>query len=268
LPIIELDSLEQVPEELRPIAQTTAEGKYAVNVVPTEKLTEFREKNISLMKDQQTLTTVVDRFKAIHNIQDGQLNLDEVESQVTAMREIQQRVQNKQLVDDSGVEELLQRRTSSLKEEMGRKLEAESSEKQKLAAELTKAQARMQDFILESAVTQAVTDPRSKANPSALPDILSRARRAFEVDMNTGSVVVKKDGNVVYGPDAITPMTPVQWIDTVVSESPYLSKDSIGIGSGGGGEGNQTIAAAGAVDMKTYYDKRKREMQAQSSNRR
>ena len=260
MPIIELDSLEQVPEELRPIAQTTAEGKYAVNVVPTEKLTEFREKNIALMKDQQALTTVVDRFKAIHAIQDGQLNMDEVEAKVKEMRDIQQRVQNKQLVDDSGVEELLQRRTSSLKEEMGRKLEAESSEKQKLAAELTKAQARMKDFILESAVVQAVSDPKSKANAAALPDLLSRARRSFEVDMDTGAVLVKKDGNVVYGPDAVTPMTPLQWIDTVVSESPYCSKDGIGIGSAGGGEGSQTIAAAGAVDMKTYYENRKREM--------
>lgn len=267
MPIIELESMDQVPEELRSAAQTTAEGKVAVNVVPTEKLTEFREKNIALMKEQQTLATVVDRFKSIHEIQDGQLDLDKIESTVRELRDIQQRVQNKQLVDDSGVEELLQRRTNSLKEEMSRRLEAESAEKRALAERLSKSDARMQDFILESAVTQAVTDPRSKANPNALPDILARARRAFEVDMNTGSVVVKKDGNIVYGPDAVTPMTPVQWIDTVVSESPYLSKDSIGIGSGGGGEGNQTIQAAGAVDMKTYYDKRKREMEAQRKTR-
>jgi hypothetical protein len=101
MPIINFDSLEQVPEGLKEFAKTDdATGKVQVNVVANAKLDEFRERNIEMARKLEQLEPAMERYKNLV----GE-NPDEFGNELTALRDVNKRVKDGELKTDDEIEQ-------------------------------------------------------------------------------------------------------------------------------------------------------------------
>ena len=231
MPVINFPTLEAVPEGLKEFATEGQDGQFAVNVVPNKKLEEFRDKNIDLSKQIESLAPFVARVKHIA----GE-DFDEFEGELKNLRDIARRVQDGELKTDDQIENAVQERIKALRdgyEENNKSLARQLAEKDKEAQTLAERLVRTR---IDKDVTAAVIVPESGVRPEALPDVLERAYRIFKVE--DGVLIPKKGESTIYGADGATPMTVNEWLVKLRDEAPHYFK-----GNGGGG-------ASGSKDEK------------------
>lgn len=224
MPIINFTTIDEVPAELRDYAKTNDEtGKVEVNVVPNQKLVEFREKNIDLSKKLEAVSPILDRVRKIAGD-----DFDAFEGQLNELRQIAQRVNDGELKTDDQIENAVQDRIKVLKDgydQNQKALAKELAEMNQKAMSLTEQLNRTR---IDKDVTAAVIVPESGVRPEALPDVLQRAYTLFKVE--DGKLVPKKGESVVYGSDGASPMTVTEWLVKLRDEAPHYFK-----GNGGGG---------------------------------
>lgn len=228
MPIINFSSIDEVPAELRDYAKNNEEtGKVEVNVVPNQKLVEFREKNIDLSKRIEAMSPFVDRVKKIAGD-----DFDAFEGQLVELRQIAQRVQDGELKTDDQIENAVQDRIKVLKDgydqnqkALARELAEANKQAQTLGEQLNRTR-------IDKEVTAAVIVPESGVRPEALPDVLQRAYSLFKVE--DGKLVPKKGESVVYGSDGASPMSVTEWLVKLRDEAPHYFKGNNGGGANGG----------------------------------
>ena len=71
--------------------------------------------------------------------------------------------------------------------------------------------ARLKRLVLKQAILKEVEDPRHGVVPSAAEDLLNRAYSVWEVS-DDGSMVPKLYGEILFGPDGVSPIGIVDWI--------------------------------------------------------
>lgn len=229
MPIINFESVDQVPEGLKEYAKEGEDGKVSVNVVPNAKLDEFRDKNIQLSKQLEAVSPVLDRVKRIAGD-----DLDAFESDISGLRDIARRVQDGELKTDDQIENAVQDRIKVLKDGYDQNQKALAKE---LAEANQKAQTlgdRLNRTRIDKEVTAAVIVPESGVRPEALPDVLQRAYTLFKVEDD--QIVPKKGESVIYGADGASPMTVSEWLVKLRDEAPHYFKGNSGGGAGGGKE--------------------------------
>jgi len=228
MPIINFDSLEQVPAELREYAKADEDtGKFGVNVAPNAKLTEFREKNIDLSKKLEAVTPKLARFNEIA----GE-DVDAFVNDVQGLRDIAQRVKDGELKTDDQIEAAVQDRIKVLKdgyEENSKSLRKELTETQQKATTLTERLNRTQ---IDKEVTAVVYMQDSGVRMEAVPDLLQRAYTIFKVE--DGALVPKRGESVIYGADGASPMSPTEWLVKLRDEAPHYFKGNSGGCAAGG----------------------------------
>ena len=104
MPIINFPSLAEVPEGLKEFAKDE-DGVISVNVAPTAKLDEFRNKNIELSKSLEAAGPVLARVKEIAGD-----DLDAFTSDLNGLRDIARRVKDGELKTDDQIEAAVQDR--------------------------------------------------------------------------------------------------------------------------------------------------------------
>ena len=107
--------------------------------------------------------------------------------------------------------------------------------KQKAEAAVKRGDAfegKYKGMVVDQAIIAAVTAADSGANPTALPDILNRARAVF-VAGDDGAMTAMKDGQKWYA-DGDRTITPKEWLAHLLKEAPYLGVASTGAGGAGG----------------------------------
>lgn len=229
MPVINFPTLDAVPEGLKEFAKEGEDGQFAVNVVPNSKLDEFRNKNIELSKQVESLAPFVARVKNIA----GE-NFDEFEGELKNLRDIARRVQDGELKTDDQIENAVQERIKLLRdgyEENNKALARQLAEKEQQAQTLSQ---RLERTRIDKEVTAAVIVPESGVRPEALPDVLERAYRIFKVEDN--GLIPKKGESTIYGADGATPMTVTEWLVKLRDEAPHYFKSNAGGGAGGGKE--------------------------------
>lgn len=232
MPIINFDSVDQVPEGLKEFAKTDeATGKVQVNVVPNAKLEEFRNKNIELSRKIETDSPVLARIREIA----GE-DLEAFVNDVKGLREIAQRVKDGELKTDDQIESAVQDRIKAVRDgyednakALKRELDEERGKAQTFAQQLDRTR-------IDKDVTAAVIVPESGVRPEALPDVLERAYRLFKIE--DGKLVPKRGEATIFGANGADPMTVTEWLVKLRDEAPHYFK-----GNGGGG-------AAGGKDEK------------------
>ncbi len=100
---------------------------------------------------------------------------------------------------------------------------------------------------IAQAITNAVIDPNSGVEASALPDILERAYKTYTVEDN-GDLVAKDGEATIYGGDGSTPLAPKEWVAKLKDTAPYFFKNS----TGGGGNGNGNGKALGGMSAADF----------------
>ena len=234
MPDVKFKTLDEVPEGLKEHVKQV-EGSFVVNVVPKVKLDEFRETNISLAQERDTLKTKVQGLSEIV----GE-DPDTFKTELEELRQTNQLVKDGKLKGSDAVENAVKERLENVKSsyesqlgELGKKLEAANQRGNDFENRFKRSQ-------IDREITNAVLAKDSGVNPQALPDILTRAYGVYKVK-DDGSLVAMKGDAVIYGSDGATPMSPKEWLTKLLVEAPYLGLSS----NGGGAFGDRGDVIAG-----------------------
>lgn len=231
MPILNFDSLDQVPEGLKEFAKADDTGKVTVNVVANAKLDEFRERNIEMARKLESLEPAMERYRNLV----GE-NPDEFQNELIALRDVNKRVKDGELKTNDEIEQAIQDRIKAIRdgyEDNARSLRTEATTFKQRAEALAQELDRTK---IAGEVTQAVISPDSGVRPEALPDVLQRAYGLFKVE--DGRLVPKQGEATIFGANGADPMSPAEWLVKLRDQAPHYFK-----GNGGGG-------AAGGKDEK------------------
>ena len=224
------DTQEAVPEDLREFA-AAKDGKYAVSVAPLAKLTEFRDNNITVSRDRDNLSTLIGKLKT--DIGFDPEKYDEFKTSFDDLRSTKQLVDDGKLVKDSSLDEAVQKRTTQMQRDHQAQVDTLSTNNKNLQTENDELKQRVDNMELDAMVGLAARDERSGIRSDAVQAVLREAREVFKRRENR-FVPLDNDGNMIFGGDGVSPMTPLEWIKTKLAGSaPYLFKDSSGGGAGG-----------------------------------
>ncbi len=237
MPLLNFESLDLVPEELRSYAKPLKDGesKVSVNVVPSVKIDEFRDNNIALAKERDNLREALEPLRAIV----GE-DTDGFQAQLQELRLTAQRVKDGELKEGRQFEESLGKRTEELRKDYDTRLQAESKEKVAWKSKFADLETQYKQTKIAHAIKDACMDADSGVDPRAVPDLLNAAMSVFRFE-GDGKIVPYEGSLVVYGNDGTTAMTPREWVKRLKEEKPFFFKTSYG--GGGGGDGvDVTIA--------------------------
>lgn len=235
MPELMFDTVEAVPEAFRSIA-AEKDGKFAINVVPKTELDEFRNRNIEVSKDRDTKASILGRLQTEAGFDPEKA--DEFLTSYKDLRTIKQQVDDGKLVADSSLEEAISSRTGQMKTQYDHQINELSNKVKNLGGENENLKGQINQGIVDRNIMDAVNDPNSGALPNATRAILREAYDLFSVDEHGELVAKDRRGNILYGTDGATSLTPKEWLKNLEESSPFFFKSSQGGGAGGGGGGN------------------------------
>lgn len=230
--ILTYASKTEVPEDLAEYAKEQ-EGKWVVNVAPKAKLDDFRDKNIEAFKERDRYKEQIEAFAAIGN------DPTKLKDELTKLREQDQLVKDGKLKTSDDIQKRIDDAVKAKETSWKQQIDDATAKAETATRAAIDATSKYRDGILVQRITNAVLAEDSNINPTALPDILARARSIYSVT-DDEKLVAKKGDSVVYGADG-DPMQPKEWLTKVLVEAPYLGKSS----TGGGATGSEDRAFAG-----------------------
>jgi len=234
MPDILFPNLEALPEELRASAkEVEGGGGYVINLVPNERLQEFRTNNITVSKQRDELDAIVKQVKQIF----PDFEPTKVEEELKALRVTAARVKDGSLTENKAIEETLAERTKIMKGLYEEQITTKAAEAKAAAARAAFVEEKMRVQAIRQAVLTAALDPKSGVSPSAIEDIVYRANSVFKVEDDGARVTPKIGETTLYGADGTTPMTPVEWVQSLKERNPHLFQQSNGGGGNFGGGG-------------------------------
>ena len=204
--------LEDVAEDFRSLYAAGEDGAFYLQVeglVPKDKLDEFRNNNVELMRKLQGLEGV-DPAK------------------YKELLEQQRKIQESELIEKGEVDKLVNMRVENMKVDLETQISTLEKERDRAHTSLNK-------LLIDNEAARVATT--LGVAPTALDDVISRASRAFKV-VDGVAVMHDENGQVVYGKDASTPMSLTEWGTGLRTTAPHLFAASEGGGaSGAGGAG-------------------------------
>jgi len=186
------------------------------------KLDGFRSNNVQLMKDMESLNSKFDG-----------IDVDSYKDMVQKQRDLQ----DKKLISEGKIEELLEERTLTMRQ-------GHNSDLEKLQNSNKTLNSQLEGLVVDSAVRNSAI--KTGVVDTAIDDILLRSKAVFSLK-DGKAVPYDKDGNVIYGKGSTNPMTVQEWVDGQQDVAPHLFKASTGAGSEHGknfvGEGSRDLSA-------------------------
>jgi hypothetical protein len=185
----------------------------AEGIVEKSKLDEFRNTNVSLIKERDELRQ---RYEGIDP------------EAVKLLAAEKQTLEEEKRLKAGEFDKVLDARLKTAKTEWDKQLTAVSSERDTLNARLSAIQ-------IDQGIVAVAT--KRGLRPTAIPDISARARAVFKLIQGV-PVAYEPDGKTVRpGKDGLTSMTLEEWVDAQVSEAPHLFESNAGGGAAGNGSG-------------------------------
>ena len=244
---ITYESLSEVPDDLQEVAKETEGGKYTVNVVSADKIKEFRENNIGLSQERDTLQGALAQYESVTGVtlpdlEEGKLS--DFAKTLEALRNTSKKVADGNLVEETSLEEAAAARvtevTNNFKDQLAAMAKDRDAHKAKAEASVHRANAMM----VENAVRLAASDPDVAMIDKAVAMILPNALQTFKVE-DDGKIIPKQsDGTVLYGSDGVNPKTLKEWLLEQREENDFLFK-----GSKGGGASGSTDKSTGRLSQ-------------------
>ncbi|MEG8137751.1 hypothetical protein DZD37_01150, partial [Acinetobacter baumannii] len=100
---------------------------------------------------------------------------------------------------------------------------------------------------------------KAGALPEASDDLILRAKGTFQRKDDGEAVAVDANGDVLFGKDGKTPLTPVEWAESLKETAPHLFPRAEGSGAGGhkpgGGGGSLKRSEMSSSDKADYIRK-------------
>ena len=211
---------DEIPAEHLPL-YAERDGAWVLDVdgaVEKSKLDEFRNTNVSLIKERDDLKK---RYEGIDP------------DAVKALADEKRQLEEAQQLKAGEVEKVVENRIKGVKADLEKQIATLTTERDAMTGRLTSIQ-------IDQGVLTVAT--KRGLRPTAIPDITARARNIFRL-VNGVPTAFEPDGKTLrYGKDGLTPMTLEEWVDAQVSEAPLLFESNAGGGaasnaSGGGASG-------------------------------
>lgn len=205
-----LKTLDGVDEAIAALYEKGDDGNYHLSVdgmVSKDKLDEFRNKNIELLKDME-------KFKDVDP------------TKYKSLMEEHRKIQEKEWIEAGEIDKVVNQRISTMREEFQTK-EAD------YVKSISTMNTRLESLLIDNEVRSAAT--KSGIRPSAVDDVLLRAKTIYSIK---DGVAVPSDskGQVIYGKDGVTPMAINEWVDSLKKSADHLFTPS----NGGGAPGSST----------------------------
>ena len=185
----------------------------ADGVVEKSKLDEFRNTNVTLLKERDELKQ---RFEGI--------DPDEVRKLADEKRKLEEAQQ----VKAGEVDKVIEARLKSTRTEWEKQHGVVVAERDALHGRLTAIQ------IDQAVVTEAT---KRGLRATAIPDITSRARTNFKLVNGVPQAFESDNQTARVGKDGVSPMTLAEWVDALVSDAPHLFESNAGGGAAGNASG-------------------------------
>ena len=239
---ITYDTKEAIPEDLLDSAsEITADGenkgKWQVNVVGRKKLEEFRDNNIAVSKIAEDLAALNNKiFSAIGVSKPEEFDVAKFTEEFTGLKDTARKVADGKLKASDDVDKAVTERTENMRQKFDEELRAKTQEVAAMKAERDSAVAAYKQTFIDRAVSSVCNDADLGDEPTALDDIMNRARAVFVVEQD-GTITPKKNGQTLWGEDGSTPMTMKEWINLALrKDAPHYFKKSNGGGATGGAD--------------------------------
>ncbi|HBX6198209.1 TPA: hypothetical protein MH639_16660 [Klebsiella pneumoniae] len=158
-----------------------------------------------------------------------------------------------QLIAAGKIDEVLDKRTERLRADVDKQIKAANERAEKAEAFSRK----FRDRVLGDAIRSAAF--KAGALPEASDDLILRAKGTFQLNDEGEAVAVDANGDVLFGKDGKTPLTPVEWAESLKETAPHLFPRAEGSGAGGhkpgGGGGSLKRSEMSSSDKADYIRK-------------
>lgn len=234
--VVDATAFETLPDETKKLYKKRDDGKFQLEVDGAgdkAKLDEFRESNVTLKAQIEEMQKDLEKFKDMDPAKYKQL-LEQIQSQ-----------EEKKLIKDGNIDEVIKLRTEALKKEYEDKLAAKDKLNAKLTEDAKTATKEKDTYIVEAEMRKAVDNPEVGFQSGVANILKDTVLREF-IHKDGKVVRVKADGSLVYGTKG-EPQGLDEFVQSYAKDHPYLVKPSTGGGSRNNGD---TKNGNGAKTMK------------------
>lgn len=233
MPVFKFKTKEEVPAELHDqIKEAADKTGFEINLVANAKLDEFRQNNINVSKERDELKGFKDKVSPLL----GEKTVEDWAKEIGELTGIAQKVKDGTLKASDAIEAEVTKRTETMRGTLESQIASKAAESAAWKAKAEAGETKLRQFQVDNAINALAADPNIGLNPKATADVLSRARAVFEVQAD-GSLIPKRNGEVIRGENGVDPMTPTEWIKNLRKEAEYYF-----LGSKGGGAGGDSTA--------------------------
>lgn len=187
------------------------------------EVTGLKSKNQELIGSNKTIKTELDKLK-------GQFDGLDIEAVRGLLAKAGQDEETK-LLTEGKVDEVFNRRTERLRGDYDKQLKTVTARAEKAEAFAAKFQGKVLGDSVRGAALKA------GALPEATDDIILRAKGVFTLNEEGEAVAVDESGEIILGKDGKTPLTPLEWAESLRESAPHLWPRASGTQAPGGGSG-------------------------------
>lgn len=243
-----VDRLEDLPELVRD-HYMQKEGVWTLTLLSSEDHAGLVS---ALDKERKTRREVETQLSTMKTRYDG-IDPDEV----LQLKDKMDNLKDKEIYDKHGLEELVSRRTDTMKQDHERVTRAKDQEIVKLKDSLTTSEQRRKQDKIKTALLNAVSS--AGVDKDALEDAVARGQAVF-TDVDEHDNVISRNGEEIrYSKDGVNPLSPGEWISALKAEGKarHLWPPSSGGGAppqhGGTGAGTDWLKITNPVERATRY---------------
>ncbi|MCE0853807.1 hypothetical protein LU689_28275 [Pseudomonas asiatica] len=186
----------------------------------------LKSKNAALLGSNKTIKTELEKLK-------GQFDGLDIEAVKGLLAKAGQDEETK-LIAEGKLDEVISRRTERLRTDLDKQVKAANERAEKAEA----FAAKYSDKVLADSIRAAAI--KAGALPEAAEDIILRARGTFKLSEDGEPVATDRAGEVVYGKDGKTPLSPLEWAESLRETASHLWPRAQGAGQTGDNGGKAT----------------------------
>lgn len=164
--------------------------------------------------------------------------------------------QDKELMDEGKIEELLSKRTDALRRDLETKNESLLEANQSLEARNNELTAMLSELKIDGAIREAALKEEDVI-ASAMVDILSRGRGVFSLSDSGELEARDSDGDLKMGKDGKAPLTIEEWVSSLKTDAPYFFKapNGSGMSNSSGRNGGIDVSKMSAREKVAHANK-------------
>lgn len=136
------------------------------------------------------------------------------------------------LIAAGKIDEVINKRTERLRHDIDKKLQTEKQRADQAEQFANKFRSRVLADEIRAAAGKA------GALTSAQEDLILRAKGIFQINDEGQAIAVDNEGDPVMGKDGRTPLTPIEWVDSLKESAPHLFPTASGTGAGNNKQGS------------------------------